>query len=238
MSAIVVRDTPGELAWKMFPSKLCVVAAVTKRLVPYLVEATLIPMLLFYGFLITLDITWAFVAALGWSYTAVARRIVGRRPVPALLLFACLGLTLRTAIYLCSGNAFVYFVQPILRTLATAAMFAVSVLIGRPLIARFATDFCPLSPEVQDRPAVVRLFQPLTYLWAGVNLAAALASLTLLLTVPTPVFVGTATLAAWLITCTGVVLAVSESVRTAWAEGLATEVAPNGSLRAYVVVSA
>ena len=30
-------------------------------------------------------------------------------------------------------------------------------------------------------------------------------SLTLLLTVPTPVFVGTATLAAWLITCTGVV---------------------------------
>jgi Protein of unknown function (DUF3159) len=238
MSAIVVGAAPGELAWRMFPSKFGVVAAVTKRLVPYLVEASLIPMLLFYGFLITLDLRWAFVAALGWSYTAVARRIVGRRPVPALLLFACLGITLRTLIYLCSGNAFVYFVQPILRTLATAAMFAVSVVIGRPLIARFAADFCPLSAEVQGRPAVVRLFQRLTYLWAGVNLAAALVSLTLLLTVPTPVFVGTATLAAWLITCTGVVLTVSDSVRTARREGLATAVAPNGSLRAYVVVSA
>jgi hypothetical protein len=93
MSAVVVRDAPGELAWRMLPSKLCAVAAVTKRLVPYLIEATVIPMLLFYGFLIMLDLTWAFVAALGWSYTAVARRIAGRRPVPALLLFACLGIT-------------------------------------------------------------------------------------------------------------------------------------------------
>jgi hypothetical protein len=221
----------------MLPSKLSVVAAVTTRLVPYLIEATLIPTLLFYGFLVTLDLTWAFVAALGWSYTAVARRIVGRRPIPALLIFACFGITMRTLIYLCSGNTFVYFVQPIVRTLATAAMFAVSVLIGRPLIARFATDFCPLSAEVQARPAVVRLFQRLTYLWAGVNVAAALVSLALLLTVPTPVFVGTATVAAWLITCTGVVFTVSDSVRTARSEGLATAVAPNGSLRAYVVVS-
>ena len=132
MSAMVVRDAPAELPWKMLPSKLCVVAAVTKRLVPYLIEATLIPTLLFYGFLLTLDLTWAFVAALGWSYTAVGRRIVGRRPVPALLIFACFGITIRTSIYLCSGNTFVYFVQPIVRTLATAAMFAVSVLIGRP----------------------------------------------------------------------------------------------------------
>ena len=63
-------------------------------------------------------------------------------------------------------------------------------------------------------------------------------ALTLLLTVPTAVFVGTATLAAWFITCTGVVLTVSESVRTARAEGLATAVASNGSLRAYDAVSA
>jgi intracellular septation protein A len=238
MLATVVRDAPAEMAWRMRPSKVAVVAAVTKRLVPYLIEATLIPMVLFYGFLLTLDLRWAFVAALGWSYAAVARRIVSRRPVPALLMLACLGITLRTSIYLCSGNTFVYFVQPILRTLATAAMFAGSVLIGRPLIARFASDFCPLSPEVQGRPAVVRLFRRLTYLWACVNLAAALVTLTLLLTVPTAVFVGTATLAAWLITCAGVVLTVSDSVRTARGEGLATAVARDGSLRASAVVQA
>jgi len=234
MLATVVGDAPAEVAWRMRPSKVAVVVAVTKRLVPYLIEATLIPTVLFYVFLITLDLMWAFVAALGWSYIAVARRIVTRRSVPALLLFACFGITLRTSIYLCSGNTFVYFVQPILRTLATAAMFAVSVLIGRPLIARFAADFCPLSPEVQARPAVVRLFRRLTYLWAGINLTAALVSLTLLLTVPTAVFVGTATIAAWLITSTGVVLTVSDSVRTARGEGLATAVARDGSMRAVV----
>jgi hypothetical protein len=130
----------------------------------------------------------------------------------------------------------VYFVQPILRTLGTAGCLAVSVLVGRPLIARFASDFCPLSPEVQDRPGIVRLFQQLTFLWAGVNLVAALVSLTLLLTVPTAVFVGMATVSAWIATCVGVVVTVAASVRTARREGLATAVAPNGALRAYVAV--
>ena len=53
-----------------------------------------------------------------------------------------------------------------------------------------------------------------------------------------PVFVGTATVSAWIITCTGVVLTVSDAVRTARAEGLATAVGPNGNLQAYVMVPA
>jgi uncharacterized protein DUF3159 len=236
MSATTLSDAPAELVWTMHPSKLSVMGAVTRRLVPYLIEATVIPTVLFYVSLLMLGLRWAFVAALGWSYVAVARRIVGRRPIPALLVLACVGITVRTVIYLLSGNPFVYFVQPILRALATAAVFALSVLIGRPLIARFAWDFCPLTPEVQTRPAVVRLFRRLTYLWAGINLAAALVSLTLLVTVPTAVFVGTATLAAWVITCTGILLTVSDSIRTARSEGLATAVAPNGLLRAHAVV--
>jgi hypothetical protein len=68
-------------------------------------------------------------------------------------VLATLGITVRTVIYLLSGNEFVYFFQPIMRTVATAAVFALSVCIGRPLIARFAADFCPLSPDVQSRPA-------------------------------------------------------------------------------------
>jgi uncharacterized membrane protein len=234
MSAATIAGAPDELVWRLHPSKGAVVVAVTKRLVPYLIEATLIPTLLFYAFLITLDLRWAFVAALGWCYAAVARRMVGGRPIPALLLLGCLGITVRTGVYLLSGNA---FVQPILRTLVTAAVFGLSVVIGRPLIARFAADFCPLSPEVEARPGIVHLFRRLTYLWAGVNASAAAVSLTLLLTVPTAVFVGTATVAAWAITCTGVILTVSDSVRTARGEGLATAVAPNGSLRAYVAAA-
>ena len=235
MSAITSRpESAGDQDWVLHPSKRSVIGAVAKRMVPYLVEATLIPTVLFYAFLITLDLRWALVAALGWSYAAVARRIVARQAVPGLLVLATLGISVRTVIYLLSSTSFVYFFQPILRTVATAAVFALSVVIGRPLIARFAADFCPLGPDVQNRPAILQLFRRLTFLWAAVNATAAAVSLTLLLTVPVAVFVGTATVSAWVITCSGVVLTVSDAVRTTRGEGLATAVAPNGTLRAYV----
>ncbi len=221
-------------AWRMHPSKLSVVKAVIRRMVPFLIEATLVPTALFYVFLITLELKWAILAALCWTYAAVGRRLLAGRPIPGLLVLATLGLSLRTVVFLFSHNDFVYFFQPILRTVATAAFFAMSVVIGRPLVARFANDFCPLTADIQDRPAVIQLFRRLTYLWAGVNAVAAAASLTLLLTVPVVVFVGTATISAWIITCSGVVLTVSASVRTARSEGLATAVLPNGVLHAYV----
>jgi hypothetical protein len=234
------RELTGgdEMSWRLHPSKLSVVVAVTKRLAPYLIEATVVPTALFYALGLSIGLTWAFVAAVAWTYSAVARRIVSGRRVPGLLVLACLGITLRTALYLLSGSTFVYFVQPILRTAVTGGCLAASVLIGRPLIARFASDFCPLGPDVEGRPAVLKLFRYLTLLWAGVNLIAAVVSLVLLLTVPTPVFVGTAALSGWIITSAGVVATVMASVRTAHREGLATAVASNGTLRAYVMAAA
>ena len=238
MSATTIRSLgPADVAWRTNPSKLSVVTAVGRRMVPYLIEATLIPTVLFYVVFITFELKWAIVAALGWTYAALGRRIVTGRPIPGLLVLATLGISVRTVIYLLSGNDFVYFLQPIMRTVATAVAFALSVCVDRPLIARFAADFCPLSPDVQIRPAIVQLFRRLTYLWAGVNAVAAAATLTLLLTVPVAVFVGTAMVSAWVITCSGVVLTVSDSVRTARREGLHTAVAPNGRLHAYVTPS-
>ena len=225
---------PPDLAWQMHPSKLSVVKAVGRRMVPYLIEATLIPTALFYVFFVIVDLKWAIVAALGWTYAAVGRRILTGRPIPGLLMLATLGISVRTLIFLLNENHFVYFFQPIMRTVATAAFFALSVLVGRPLIARFAADFCPISPDVQIRPAIVQLFRRLTYLWAVVNAMLAVVSLTLLLTLPVAVFVGTEIVSAWVITCSGVVLTVSDSVRTARTEGLHTAVAPNGRLHAYV----
>ena len=138
----------------------------------------------------------------------MARRAVGDRAVPALLILATLGITVRTIVYLLSSNDFVYFVQPILRTTLTGLMFAGSVAVGRPLIARFANDFCPLSPDVRVRPGILRLFKRLTILWAVVNALGAASSLVLLLTVPVSVFVVTAAVSAWIVTCTGVVMTV------------------------------
>jgi hypothetical protein len=234
MAATIIAEAPPELAWRMHPSKLSVVAAVTRRLLPFLIEATLIPALLFYAFLITVDLQWAFVAALVWCYTMVARRIFRGRPIPGLLVLGCLGITVRTMIYLLSANAFVYFVQPILRTLVTAATFGLSVVSAGP------------SREVRGR---LLSPQPRRPGEAGHRAAVSTTHLPVgcgervdrrrqphpLLTVPTAVFVGTATVAAWAISCTGVVLTVSDSVRTARSEGLATAIEPNGALRAYAV---
>src|SRR5215204_2561020 len=125
MSAATIAEGAADLSLRLHPSKLSVVGAVTRRLVPYLIEATLVPTVLFYAFLITLDLRWGIVAALGWCYAAVVRRLVGRRPIPGLLVLGCLGITVRTVIYLLSGNAFVYFVQP--NTAAVTSVFGISV---------------------------------------------------------------------------------------------------------------
>jgi hypothetical protein len=212
-----------------------VIGAVCRRLVPYLIEATLIPTGLFYLLLATTELRWAVVGALCCSYAAVARRLLVGSPIPGLLVLATLGISARTTVYLFSHNSFVYFVQPILRTVLTAVVFAGSVALGRPLIARFADDFCPLSSDVQCRPGVLRLFRRLSCLWAGINAVAAASTMALLLTVPVSVFVVTAAVAAWLVTCTGVVVTVVASVTTARREGLITALAPNGTLYAATV---
>jgi len=220
----------------MHPSRARVARAVGKRLVPALIEATLIPTAVFYALLAsTGELMWAIFGVLIWSYTAAGRRILTGRQVPGLLVLVCLGVTIRTAIFLFSGNTFVYFAQPVLATTATAAVFGGSVLFGRPLIGRFAEDFCPLTAEVRSRPAISQLFRRLTLLWAAVNLASAAVSLLLLVTVPVPVFVGARTMTAWVLTSTGVIVTVWESVRVARKEGLATAVGPKGTLHAYVL---
>ena len=225
----------GEIGWQLRPSRRRVVGAVARRLVPYVIEATIIPTALFYVLLVLGDMRWALGGALIWSYGAVVRRAVGGRAVPALLILATLGVTVRTIVYLLSSNDFVYFVQPILRTTLTGLMFAGSVAVGRPLIARFANDFCPLSPDVRVRPGILRLFKRLTILWAVVNALGAASSLVLLLTVPVSVFVVTAAVSAWIVTCTGVVMTVSDSVTTARREGLITALSPDGQLFAATV---
>jgi hypothetical protein len=144
----------------------------------------------------------------------------------------------RSLVFLCSQRSFVFFLQPILGTMLTAAVMLGSIAIGRPLIGRFAQDFCPMADDLGDRPAIVRLFRRLTYLWAGVNIVIAVVNFTLLATVPVEIFVGTKTVSAWVLSCTGVALTVSAAVSTARREDIRTAVSPAGLLHAYVPVPA
>jgi len=172
-----------------------------------------------YVFFVTLGPTPAMLAVLTWSYGAVIRRLVGGHGIPGVLQLAVIGLTVRTIVGILSGT-FMYFLQPVATTLALALVFFGSLMFGRPMIARMASDFCPLAPEVACRPGVVRLFSGLTLLWAGVHLLSAATTFSLLVLLSTPTFVAVRSFVSLAITVSAVVLTVSWSIRTARAEDL------------------
>ncbi len=132
--------------------------------------------------------TIAMLAVLLWGSTNILRRVLRRKSVPAVLLLVMGGLTVKTLVGVVSGSTFAYFLQPVATTVAIGAAFFGSVLLGRPIIARIAHDFCPISPEVAARPTVVRLFAGLTVLWATVQLVNAGATLGMLFSLPTTLF--------------------------------------------------
>jgi hypothetical protein len=215
------------------PTWAAVAMAVLRRLAPQLVEATLIPTALCYLGLWTFGLTWGILAAATWAFLMAGRRIASGRPVSGLLVVAIVGLSVRGAIYLLSHNAFVYFAQPIVRTVAMASLFACSALARRPLVARFAADFCSFEVAIGERPAIVALFRRLTYLWAGSQAVIAGITLTLLLTVPVNVFIATAAGATWLIVIASILMTVTDAVHTTRKDGLHTGL-DGGHIHAFV----
>jgi hypothetical protein len=214
-----------------------VLRAVVRRSGPHFIEASVVPGVLFYACLIAFGLTAAYLVALAWAYGAVAVRRARGRSVPPLLLLAVIGLSVRTVVAAISGSAFVYFLQPVLSTLAMSAVFLISVLIGRPLIATLAHEFWPITPEDAACPGVSRLFRNLTLLWAGINLATAVATLTLLLVLPLAPFVAAKQVSGWLITGAGVYITVSSSLRMARREGLSAAYVASAAPREPAVAS-
>ena len=201
-------------------ARLPLLAAVARRGVPNLVESTLIPAVLFFVLVTTIGATIAMAAVLVWAYGAILRRVMRGDRIPAILVLATLGLTVRTFVGLISGSTFAYFVQPIATTVALATVFLGSALIGRPVIARLAHDFCPISSEVADRPAILRLFGGLTVLWAGVHLLTAVTTFTMLVTMPVAMFVAVKTLACFGISAAAVAITIAWALRTVHSEQL------------------
>jgi hypothetical protein len=197
-----------------------VLAAVLRRGLPNVVEATLVPTVLFIVVVALLGPLVAMAVVLAWGYGAIGRRLLCRQRVPALLVLATLGLTIRTAVGLASGSTFAYFVQPVATTVALAVVFAGSAWLGRPVIARLAHDFVPLHSEVADRPAITRLFVGLTLLWAGVHLLTGAITFGLLVTLPVPQFVALKTVATLSISVAAIAITIVMALRTARREEL------------------
>jgi hypothetical protein len=218
--ALLVAASAEEQAAGRAPlSKLHVLRMVGRRSLPALIEATLIPSLLFYVFLVTIGPAQAMCAALAWAYGSVLRRLVSQQRVPGVLQLAVAALTVRTIVGLLSGT-FMYFLQPVATTLALSLVFLGSLLFERPMIARMASDFCPVDPEISERPAVIRLFSGLTLMWAGVHLLSAATTFTMLMSMPTTTFVAVRSFVSLTITISAVVFTVSWAMRIARAENL------------------
>jgi hypothetical protein len=197
-----------------------VLTAVARRGLPGIIEASLVPSAIFAIVTGLYGTTTAMVAVLVWGYATILRRILLHQTIPSLLVLAMCGLTVKTLVGVLSGSTFAYFLQPIATTVAVGALFFGSVLIGRPLIARIAHDFCPITPEVASRPSVVRLFAGLTVLWATVQLVNAGATLGMLFSLPTTLFVVLKPATSLLVSATAVVITVCWALRTAHREEL------------------
>ncbi len=197
-----------------------VLAAVARRGLPGIIEASLVPSAIFVIVTGAFGATAAMLAVLVWGYATMLRRALTGRTIPSLLVLAMFGLTIKTLVGVLSGSTFAYFLQPIATTVAIGALFFGSVLIGRPVIARIAHDFCPISPEVAARPSVMRLFVGLTVLWATVQLVNAGATLGMLLSLPTTLFVVLKPATSLLISTAAVVATICWALRIAHREEL------------------
>jgi len=154
--------------------------AVIQRVSLSLLIAVIVPAVVFYGFFVLAGVWTAIIAALVWSYGAIAWRAVTRRRTSGLLILAAVLLTGRTALSLVAGSTWLYFLQPVITDGVIAVLFLLSLASARPMVARLAGDFYPMDHELATRPRMRRLFRNLTILWAVLGLARAAMTLWLL----------------------------------------------------------
>jgi hypothetical protein len=179
-----------------------------------------VPGVLFYVSLTMLNVWAALVAALAWCYGAITWRAVTKRRISGLMTLTVVGLTARTALALASGSTFLYFLQPVLSNVVVASLFLLSLATARPVVARLAGDFYPMSADVAKRPRIQQLFRRLTLLWASVSLVKAVITLWLLQSQNLANFVVFKSVLLLALTIGGVLVTVAAAVRVARHENL------------------
>jgi intracellular septation protein A len=190
------------------------------RVVISVATALLVPSGLLWTVLRIFNFPTAVVAALAWMVAAMGLRWATGRPVSGLLVLALGALTVRTALTLATGSAFVYFIQPVFADATIAIVFLGSLWSARPAIARIAPDFYPMDATIAARPRMRTLFRRLTLMWGLVILVEAGITLVLLVSVSTSDFVLMRSGAITALTGVAVVVTVAWSVLVGRREGL------------------
>jgi hypothetical protein len=128
--------------------------------------ASLVPTAIFYTTLSTVGLSAAIAAALGWYYAVLVARHLRRRPVVGAAMLGAGLMTMRAVVALWTGSTFLYFLQPVAGTVATATSIAVTAMVGRPLIERLVHDFVPVPAALSERLHHARFFNYTSALWA------------------------------------------------------------------------
>jgi hypothetical protein len=135
-----------------------------------------------------------------------------------LLLFGIILITLRTTIALVTGSAFAFFAQPTAGTFVISLVLFASAILGRPFTQRFALDFCPIDPEIMERPLVRRFFIRISVLWATVLMLNAGLVLWLLLSTSLRSFVIERSVVTYGLTATAIFFSITRLVRALGAD--------------------
>lgn len=194
--------------------------AIMRHLGLSILMANIIPSVLFYLCLVAGNVWTALIAALVWCYGSMAWRLSTRRRASGLLLLTVIGLTAKTVLALASGSTFVYFLQPAITDGVVAALFLISLATARPIVARLAGDFFPMSADIAARPRIQRLFWHLTLFWAVICLAKSVVTVWLLESFPLVTFVAVKEVMILTVLVLGTGVTVAAAFRVAKSEGL------------------
>ena len=193
---------------------------VVARVAVSLATAVFAPAALLWVMLVIFNVATAVLVALAWMVGAMGWRWATKRRVSGLLLLTLGIMTVRTAFTLITGNTFIYFVQPVFADFAVAAIFLGSLWSARPIIARLAPDFYPMSVAVAARPEMRALFRRLTLMWGLVIVVKGTVTLWLLESLSTVNFVLIKGGAIITLTLTAAIVTVVWSVIVGRQEGL------------------
>ena len=142
--------------------------------------ASVLPMALFYLVMSYSDLHTAILATVGWYYLGLVLRVLRKRPVIGAAALGAGLMTVRAVVAFWSGSTFLFFLQPVAGTIATATMIAVTAMAGRPLIERLFHDFVPMPPALSERLHAGKYFRHASMLWSVAYLLNAFGTVWLL----------------------------------------------------------
>ena len=155
---------------------------VLRGALPAVTVATIIPITLFYSLTAVAGMRAGIIGSLTWAYLVLGRQLLSSRRVSGLLLITSFTLTIRCVTWAVHQSAFTYFAVPVAETVGMAALFVVTMAIGRPLLVSLAHDFVPGLGDRLAHTTHRRLVRHLSCVWGLVYLCSACTSGLLLAT--------------------------------------------------------